>query len=859
MDVTTLGMRVERTQVEQADQALRNLTQTAKGAERAVGGLVDQFGRVIQPTTTATYKVSEIRRDVDRLHTTSLSTTRGLTQLRGAFQALAVQAVGVPGPLGRIMSILLQMSAGGTVTLGVLAGIGGIALAWKVFADRAREVREELERTRQTLQRLQVGRIQRGEGLIEQVFGGPSLEETIRRNIDTLRATLDAMEPLRKFIGAVTPEGKELERVIVGLYDALDELRARASGEWLESFLDQIQAVHIQRVRQMTEELRRLAPAMAEIEGSMSSASRMRVLRETRGLATLGLKPLPVRDVAIPDTTQSFWQQNRGQFIGAGLNIVSDIGRDMGGGVGGAITGAAGGFAFGGPVGAAIGGLTGLVSGLLATGAAARQAAEDLRRLDVSIAALGFEISGDRLGAALVANAEQFARLRAEVDKQLPSLGLYWDEVDRLNGIESDRSQRLKALADLEQRRVAQLVAAHAQEQQRERDDLAVRLLRATGMQREAEAVAFALAQQREYEDAVKEGADVFTLAALKVTQAAELMRRALEQRVAWEFNLLDLGTRGERALAQIGVMVPGRTTLTVQEAEDLAFAREQWKEWQAAVLAGTDELTLAYLKNAQAQEAELRLLERARRERELQEDLTVRLLRATSRGGEAEDMAFRLAQEREYLAAMLAGTDATTLALLAEVQLAEARRRESDAVQDQIDLLLEQADAARQVARMLREFGVQAGAGIESPATALMRTRSEFLALSDIARAGDQAAAGRLPGIAQAFLDASRAYNASGLGFVGDTRLVQSTMEELASLFEDEVSAAERQVSLLEDIRDYLIWGISPPTDRNPPGPPPDEQIAVMQAGFVAVQTEVAALREDVQRVVQALEGVAA
>lgn len=66
----------------------------------------------------------------------------GIRTIENSFRALAFQAAGIPGPIGRITHALLTMSAGGTVTLGVIAGIGLIALAWRKLTSDAREAAE---------------------------------------------------------------------------------------------------------------------------------------------------------------------------------------------------------------------------------------------------------------------------------------------------------------------------------------------------------------------------------------------------------------------------------------------------------------------------------------------------------------------------------------------------------------------------------------------------------------------------------------------------------------------------------------------------------------------------------------------
>ena len=67
----------------------------------------------------------------------------GLRAVEGGLRGLAISAAGLPGPFGRLASALLRFAPGGFVTLGVIAGVGAIALIWREFTKRAEEARKE--------------------------------------------------------------------------------------------------------------------------------------------------------------------------------------------------------------------------------------------------------------------------------------------------------------------------------------------------------------------------------------------------------------------------------------------------------------------------------------------------------------------------------------------------------------------------------------------------------------------------------------------------------------------------------------------------------------------------------------------
>lgn len=67
---------------------------------------------------------------------------RGMTRLTSGFTALAVQATGVPGPVGAIVSGLLLLGTGSLAVTGAAAGIALLALAYRAFTADARRARE---------------------------------------------------------------------------------------------------------------------------------------------------------------------------------------------------------------------------------------------------------------------------------------------------------------------------------------------------------------------------------------------------------------------------------------------------------------------------------------------------------------------------------------------------------------------------------------------------------------------------------------------------------------------------------------------------------------------------------------------
>jgi hypothetical protein len=69
----------------------------------------------------------------------------GINALRGPLTSVVANLSGVQGPLGSLASILLQFSQGGTVAVGVVAGIGVIAGAWRLLTEETRKATKQIE------------------------------------------------------------------------------------------------------------------------------------------------------------------------------------------------------------------------------------------------------------------------------------------------------------------------------------------------------------------------------------------------------------------------------------------------------------------------------------------------------------------------------------------------------------------------------------------------------------------------------------------------------------------------------------------------------------------------------------------
>lgn len=75
----------------------------------------------------------------------------GVRRLEAGFQALAFQAAGVPGPLGKIASGAVLLAGGSGILLAVAAAAGTLALIWKKFGAVSDEATEAIARMNKEL------------------------------------------------------------------------------------------------------------------------------------------------------------------------------------------------------------------------------------------------------------------------------------------------------------------------------------------------------------------------------------------------------------------------------------------------------------------------------------------------------------------------------------------------------------------------------------------------------------------------------------------------------------------------------------------------------------------------------------
>ena len=233
------------------------------------------------------------------------------------------------------------------------------------------------------------------------------------------------------------------------------------------------------------------------------------------------------------------------------------------------------------------------------------------------------------------------------------------------------------------------------------------------------------------------------------------------------------------------------------------------------------------------AQEAiDLMIEEKKRIEVAFKQNLDVRLLVAQGKDKEAEDLRLQIQQEKELADARKAGLSAETIVALEAVQALEAQ-----ALAER-ELAESRRDALRAI-EALNDFQNSLRLGplsTLSPSAQLDEARRQFEETRSAASVGDAEAAADLPAAARAFLEASRAFNASGSGFVADFRLVNDTITSLTDMFGEQQSinakiAEETKINgstLRESLTEHKAT------------------VRVLSAGLTQVVEELQSLREE-------------
>lgn len=553
-------------------------------------------------------------------------------RLRGAMTQLALSASGVPGPIGRVASVLGGFALGGGVTVAVLAGIAAITMAWEKYT-------EGLRRADATMKQVHAGQLQftgpGGTGSLEAAIDiGRQREARLAKELEDIQsqrgqsflhqgpiglalnlmqqeraterladerdflaeATTRAAKAERDLAIAVTRSNEDLTRAarqkfdltqqqgvaaLAGVTRPWDPNADAAAVRGVELLRNAQQAVNaeVDARRKLTGE--NLTNTLAAIEAEKR-------LNDAIAEGNFVLSERLVRERQIADAKMDLARFAIGQVAGAA------------GPFGGLVQGVGSNLLAGNPFGAAVAGVTGLIDGLIGMGKAAAAQREQMRQLqrahedfiDAAKVELGLM---SPLEQRLKGITRQYADERDRIEAQVAA---YQKLIDGLRTSTVATTETAAALAyyqklldearvslgqvnDLEEKIAAQERQRVVDVNQEMQQDYQVRLLRALGRTEEADALDFALKQQREYADAVKAGADEVTKAALAEVQRVEKLNYAMGK----------IQTRIDELAKTIDGLETFRNSLLLSDTKSptaqLAEAKRQYDEILTAAQGG--------------------------------------------------------------------------------------------------------------------------------------------------------------------------------------------------------------------------------------------------------------------------------
>lgn len=338
--------------------------------------------------------------------------------------------------------------------------------------------------------------------------------------------------------------------------------------------------------------------------------------------------------------------------------------------------------------------------------------------------------------------------------------------------------------------------------------------VRAISDPRGAAQAAFDEDLQRRYADAVARGASDVELLSIAARNAAEALDRAAQ--------IAEQDLRTTESLIARALGASGNT----RAAQDSTFNAGQRQEMADAIRAGMSEGNLALLRFTQfAERSQLQMQraiedgtkaiqDRARDEIaaidlliEVTQNAAAAQIKAIDEQIEATQTAARATAKAfdQQISAIREQTKAQTDAIDAQI---DSARDALNAAQQQLSVLEKSVQTNTQVVTAMRELRDSLKLGNLSPLSPedkLAEARAQFERTAAAAAGGDSAAALRIPAAAQALLEASRAYNASGPGFVSDFNRVNEVLTAIEAQYGATLPVEEAQLEAARAAVDAL------------------------------------------------------
>lgn len=378
-----------------ADVARLGLVVDASGAQREIRLTREELVKLANGGTLAQKAVAGIQQPLTQTTTVAAGATRGLEKLRGPLTQIAITASGIPGPLGRVASVLSNFAMGGTVTVGVLAGVGAMSYAWEELTKVQREQQRENDRTVESFRKMERSLGESAKNI--RIATLEAQEATLKGRVDQgIRGfgTGDTFWEKWSGVGA-TRAYEAAKQQLQDVRNRLAELRnelnkfTRDGGGVRVLPAINVSASSPDRYRSSYSDsaLARLSLSVPDtnVTGGRFNSANMTELSDAmiktvaKGLSSPDLSASIAKSAA---QAQYLTKQGQAgaQLFGAGVGLGSQAAGPFGGAFGGIASGLMSGNGFL----AAASGVTGLVDGLMSMAASAKAAREAARQWQLS-------------------------------------------------------------------------------------------------------------------------------------------------------------------------------------------------------------------------------------------------------------------------------------------------------------------------------------------------------------------------------------------------------------------------------------------------------------------------------------------
>lgn len=700
----------------------------------------------------------------------------GMGRLNNALMVISRQALGVHPAMGQAADAIGTFAIGTAYMTGVFAGLAALGLAYRELTEDTRKAKEEQERYLEVLK--QVDRMaEPGKELADALKNQREQLEALDRQRETARASAgvafggEGAELQRmvyqKQADELDKQYEELAKLVADGEEELAEIRARAAGDSLRNTQEFFRRSGEEQQRAQEERARQAKQAADEEARALKEAidTRLQILDVFRQMEE-GQRALEANTEALIAVSA------RERFEAEAMLAAKKAGKE----------------------------------------------AEDALTVALAMQAAVRENLGRVTDAALAQHAEN---VRAKTEDMLAT----------------------QALAEAERALERQREEAARAEQQRRQFYLSTGLqvagaaVGSSGVGRTA--IGAVGAGMAGFAVAGPVGAAVGAIGAvvtgiIGMSKAAREERERQKEEERQRRSAEAVTTRDlQRELAERELAATGHERLADQLRREHDAADQVREAWLAtgntvlvAELRRIQALEEAKLAAEQAAEAEQELAEARERAAQFVENTIVRALQAMGNGADAARAGLSFSQRRELADA--APEDRETLFVLHEMERNQLELNLSvasieAAANEQIDRLdqqirqqeeqlrlaeeqisvhrkaLEQAERVVEAIRAFRDRLKLGPLSVLSPADRLTEARGQFETLRGKALKGDADAAGQLPAAAQALLEASREFNASGAGYVADYERVVEVMEKVQAEFADRATIEEAILKELE------------------------------------------------------------